>query len=102
MTFARCDGRGTLPRAVSTVVAIALVALLVIALVAVRLWRKPTAAPETDVAIESPSGGPIDGVVPLWSCASGAVFAVTVMLNVATLESLTPSFAFQVKLSGPV
>jgi hypothetical protein len=43
----------------------------------------------------------VEGVVSLWSWATGGWFAVTVMLNVATFESLVQSFAFQEKLSGP-
>ena len=62
MTFAPRGGRGTLPRPVSTVVAIALViALLVVALIAVRLWRKPTVTPE----LVTPGQAPIAGVVPI-------------------------------------
>jgi hypothetical protein len=42
-------------------------------------------------------------VVTLWALATGASFtAVTVMLTVATLESEKPSFALNVKLSGPL
>jgi triacylglycerol lipase len=68
MTFARRGGRGTLPLAVSTVVALALVAALVAALIAVRYWRKPTVTSEPPVVgTISPviAAPPIDGVVPI-------------------------------------
>lgn len=70
MTFARHRRRGTLPR-VSVLVVIGLVALLLIAVIAVRPWRKPTATPETaalaDAVIEGvePVAGRIERGPPL-------------------------------------
>lgn len=62
MTFARWVRRGTLPRAVSMVAVIAFVlALLILALIAVRPWHKPTISPESVVGVEAP----IEGVVPI-------------------------------------
>ena len=61
MTFARIMRRGTLPRVSTTIVVIALVALLITAVIAVRLWRKPTVTPEQAATIEAP----IEGVAPI-------------------------------------
>jgi triacylglycerol lipase len=70
MMFACCVRRGTLPAALSTVIVLALVvALLLVALVAVRPWRKPTAPPEPSVTVdvrgEARGETPIKGVVPV-------------------------------------
>ena len=63
MTFARHHRRGTLPR-VSMLVVIGLIALLLIAVIAVRPWRKPTVTPETAGA-ETEIAAPIEGVAPV-------------------------------------
>ena len=44
-----------------TIIVIGLIALLIAALIAVRLWRKPTVTPEQAATIEAP----IEGVVPV-------------------------------------
>ena len=66
MTFARFTRRGTLPR-VQTIVVIGLIALLIAALIAVRLWQKPTVTPEQAATIEGvvPVAGPIERGPPL-------------------------------------
>jgi triacylglycerol lipase len=46
---------------VQTIIVIGLIALLIAALIAVRLWRKPTVTPEQAATIEAP----IEGVVPV-------------------------------------
>ena len=44
-----------------TIIVIGLIALLIAALIAVRLWRKPTVTPEQAATVEAP----IEGVVPV-------------------------------------
>jgi triacylglycerol lipase len=46
---------------VQTIIVIGLIALLIAALIAVRLWRKPTVTPEQAATVEAP----IEGVVPV-------------------------------------
>ena len=60
-------------------------------------------SPSTSVATSVPLAGVSSGVVSVPFTATGAsLTAVTVIDTVATFESSTPSFALNVKLSGPL
>ena len=59
--------------------------------------------PSTSVALSVIAFAVSSSVVTAWSPATGASFtAVTVSVTVAVFESRLPSFALNVKLSGPL
>ena len=75
-------------------------------LVTVNAWPDSPAAPAVSLAVRSPAGklSAVSSSVVLLSALAtgGSLTSVTLMLTVATLESLSPSLALKVKLSEPL